>query len=169
MPTHADLINLNPGEAVMAGEALPRTLAAQANVLWPQERLLIERYRLPARPRILDAGCGTGEVSERWPKILSRASILGVDVLESLLTLARRRFDNWQGSAGLIRFWLSIQSVMSSGWHRSAALGSGVAADATPGVCLMSRRCTPDRHQMSACCWSRTIRWLPAPAPSRSR
>ena len=102
MQIPTDSINLNPSEEVMAGEAMPQTLAAQASVLWPQERQLIERYRLPTEPRILDAGCGTGEASERLANLFPSAHILGVDVLESLLTIARRRFQN---SKCDVTFW----------------------------------------------------------------
>jgi len=80
-----------PGYAVMASEAMARALAAQASALWPQEKLLIEAYPLPSAPRILDAGCGTGEATARLAHLFPTARILGVDVIDSSLELARSR------------------------------------------------------------------------------
>jgi SAM-dependent methyltransferase len=51
--------------------------------------LLLDRYRLPERAEILDAGCGTGEISARLALRLPQARILGVDVLEAHLERAR--------------------------------------------------------------------------------
>jgi SAM-dependent methyltransferase len=83
--------DLNPQEAQMADESMVRTLAAQAEALWPQEAPLLDRYRLPEAPRILDAGCGTGEISSRLALRWPRGEVLGVDVLEGSLRLARER------------------------------------------------------------------------------
>jgi len=83
--------DLNPQEAQMADESMVRNLAAQAEALWPQEAPLLDRYRLPEAPRILDAGCGTGEIASRLARRWPRGEVLGVDVLESSLRLARQR------------------------------------------------------------------------------
>lgn len=83
--------NLNPQAEWMADESMVRTLAAQAEAIWPQEIALFRRYALPDESRILDAGCGTGEVSSRLAALFPRASVLGVDVLDGHLELARRR------------------------------------------------------------------------------
>jgi SAM-dependent methyltransferase len=83
--------DLNPQAEQMADESMVRTLAAQAEAIWPQERPLIERYAVPRAARILDAGCGTGEISRRLAELLPGASILGVDVLDVSLELARTR------------------------------------------------------------------------------
>ncbi len=83
--------NLNPQAEQMADESMVRTLAAQAECIWPQERLLFERYGLADDCRVLDAGCGTGEISSRLAAMLPRAMVLGVDVLDVHLERARRR------------------------------------------------------------------------------
>jgi SAM-dependent methyltransferase len=83
--------NLNPQEAQMADESMVRNLAAQAAALWPQEAPLLERYALPESPRILDAGCGTGEIASRLARRWPLGEVLGVDVLEGSLRLARAR------------------------------------------------------------------------------
>lgn len=76
----------------MADESMVRCLDAQARAIWPQEAPLLLRYALPAEPRILDAGCGTGEASSRMAELFPHAQILGVDVIDASLELARQRF-----------------------------------------------------------------------------
>lgn len=76
----------------MADESMVRNLAAQARAIWPQEMPLLRRYSLPAEPRILDAGCGTGEVSSRLAELFPRSRVLGVDIIDEHLELARSRY-----------------------------------------------------------------------------
>jgi ubiquinone/menaquinone biosynthesis C-methylase UbiE len=88
--------DLNPQAKQMADESMVRNLAAQAQAIWPQELPLIRRYSLPPRPDILDAGCGTGEISSRLAKLFQRAQVLGVDIIDGHLDLARRRYESLQ-------------------------------------------------------------------------
>jgi len=83
--------DLNPQARQMADESMVRTLAAQAEAIWPQEVELLRRYELPRSPRILDAGCGTGEGAVRLAEEFPGATVLGVDVLDAHLERARRR------------------------------------------------------------------------------
>src|SRR5262245_1948348 len=82
---------LNPQAREMADESMVRNLAAQAEAIWPQEQPLFDRYDLPVDPRILDAGCGTGEITDRLARRFTRASLLGVDIIDDHLTRARAR------------------------------------------------------------------------------
>ena len=91
-PTRAFVTDLNPQAKQMADESMVRNLSAQAQAIWPQEVPLLRRYALPSEPRILDAGCGTGEASSRLAELFPRASVLGVDIVDSHLELARTRF-----------------------------------------------------------------------------
>jgi len=75
----------------MADESMVRTLDAQARAIWPQEAPLFARYALPADPRILDAGCGTGEGAVRLAELYPQGRVLAVDILDHHLELARRR------------------------------------------------------------------------------
>jgi SAM-dependent methyltransferase len=81
--------NLNPQAREMADESMVRNLAAQADAIWPQEQRLFDRYRLVPDAQILDAGCGTGEISARLAALFPRASVLGIDVVEDHLARAR--------------------------------------------------------------------------------
>jgi ubiquinone/menaquinone biosynthesis C-methylase UbiE len=83
---------LNPHGQQMADESMVRTLAAQTQAIWPQEVPLLRRYAIPADARILDAGCGTGEASSRLAELFPRASVLGVDIIDAHLELARSRY-----------------------------------------------------------------------------
>ena len=87
--------NLNPQAREMADESMVRNLAAQADAIWPQERPLFERYQLPAKPTILDAGCGTGEITRRLADLLPGGELLGIDIIEAHLDLARSRSQSF--------------------------------------------------------------------------
>jgi ubiquinone/menaquinone biosynthesis C-methylase UbiE len=87
------LADLNPQAKQMADESMVRNLAAQASAIWPQEALLFNRYALPAAPRILDAGCGTGEAASRLAELFPRADVVGVDIIDAHLALARSRYE----------------------------------------------------------------------------
>jgi ubiquinone/menaquinone biosynthesis C-methylase UbiE len=84
--------DLNPQAKQMADESMVRNLAAQARAIWPQELPLLRRYALPPEPRILDAGCGTGEAASRLAELFPEARVLGVDIIDQHLELARSRY-----------------------------------------------------------------------------
>jgi ubiquinone/menaquinone biosynthesis C-methylase UbiE len=88
------MTDLNPQARQMADSSMVRGLDAQARAIWPQEIPLLGRYTLPAAPRILDAGCGTGEAASRLAELFPRAQVLGVDIIDHHLELARARFAN---------------------------------------------------------------------------
>jgi SAM-dependent methyltransferase len=83
--------DLNPQAREMADESMVRNLAAQAEAIWPQEQPLFARYALPADAQVLDAGCGTGEIALRLAQRLPGARVLGVDIIDAHLDLARAR------------------------------------------------------------------------------
>ena len=83
--------DLNPQAREMADESMVRNLAAQAEAIWPQESPLFDRYVLPETAEILDAGCGTGEITSRLAMRFPSARVLGVDIIDAHLDLARRR------------------------------------------------------------------------------
>jgi ubiquinone/menaquinone biosynthesis C-methylase UbiE len=87
-------IDLNPQAKQMADESMVRCLDAQVRAIWPQEAPLLRRYALPDEPRILDAGCGTGEAASRLAELFPRAHVLGVDIIDENLELARSRYRN---------------------------------------------------------------------------
>ncbi len=86
------MTDLNPQGKQMADESMVRNLDAQARAIWPQEVQLFRRYALPAEPRILDAGCGTGEIASRLAELYPNARVLGIDIIDPHLDLARSRY-----------------------------------------------------------------------------
>lgn len=90
MPT-----DLNPQARQMADESMVRNLDAQARAIWPQEIGLLRRYDLPAEAEILDAGCGTGEIASRVALLFPQARVLGVDILDQHLEVARHRYADF--------------------------------------------------------------------------
>lgn len=79
----------NPQAEQMADESMVRNLAAQAQAIWPQEEPLVRRY---AATDILDVGCGTGEITSRLASVFPGARIVGVDLIDAHLALARQRY-----------------------------------------------------------------------------
>ena len=86
--------DLNPHGQQMADESMIRTLAAQTEAIWPQEVEIIKRYGLSGNLRILDGGCGTGEASSRLAALFPQASVLGVDIIDNSLEIARTRYPS---------------------------------------------------------------------------
>ena len=82
----------NPHADQMAHESMLRTLAAQANAIWPQEEPLFARYALPPECRIADIGCGSGEITSRLARMYPRANVIGIDILEGSVAYASRRY-----------------------------------------------------------------------------
>ena len=83
------MTDLNPQRKQMSDESMVRNLDAQARAIWPQESPLFLRYGLGPDIRILDAGCGTGEGAWRLAELFPQARVLGVDILDHHLDLAR--------------------------------------------------------------------------------
>jgi ubiquinone/menaquinone biosynthesis C-methylase UbiE len=88
------MTDLNPQFKQMADESMVRGLDAQARAIWPQEVPLLKRYPLPKEPRILDAGCGTGEGASRLAELFPNSRVLGVDIIDAHLELARSRYKS---------------------------------------------------------------------------
>ena len=74
----------------MADESMVRNLTAQAEAIWPQEEPIMRRHGTPRA--ILDVGCGTGEISSRVATLFPDAQVIGVDLIEPHLALARERY-----------------------------------------------------------------------------
>lgn len=101
----------NPQAEQMGDESMVRNLAFQADAIWPQEKYLFDRYALDGAIRVLDVGCGTGEITRRLAGHYPQATLIGMDILESNLVFARRdsqRFSDQvsfeQGDAFALRF-----------------------------------------------------------------
>jgi SAM-dependent methyltransferase len=89
----------SPQAKEMADESMVRNLAAQAEALWPQEQPILLRHPLPEGARVLDVGCGTGEISARLLDLFAGASLVGVDLEQAHLERARRRCEAFSNRA----------------------------------------------------------------------
>jgi len=83
--------DLNPQGEQMADESMVRTLAAQIEAIWPQEKTLVESYGLPRDASVLDVGAGTGEFSARLALAYPDAQVTGIELLPASVELARRK------------------------------------------------------------------------------
>src|SRR5262245_30880992 len=81
----------NPQEREMSDESMVRNLAAQFSAIWPQERPVFAGYPLRQGARILDVGCGTGELERPLAELFPSAEIVGVDLDAAHLERARAR------------------------------------------------------------------------------
>jgi len=50
--------------------------------------------RLPTCPTVLDVGCGTGRVTERWLELVSDGRVLAIDASQEMVELARERLGD---------------------------------------------------------------------------
>lgn len=66
--------------------------------LFGRRQLIQNLPDLPPHPRILEVGCGTGKNIELLEYLFPDARIFGVDLSESMLDKARKKFDNRQVS-----------------------------------------------------------------------
>jgi SAM-dependent methyltransferase len=81
----------SPQAREMADESMVRNLSAQAEAIWPQEEPIFARHPPVEGGRVLDVGCGTGEIVARLAARFPRTSLVGVDLEESHLERARER------------------------------------------------------------------------------
>lgn len=100
----------NPQAEQMGDESMARNLAHQAEAIWPQERRLFDRYGLSGALRVLDLGCGTGEITRRLGEVYPQATLLGVDILEANLERARAGGD----AGGRIRYAIGDAFALDS-------------------------------------------------------
>jgi len=61
--------------------------------IWFREnhRLIVQAVDPPVDARILDLGCGTGQLAARLAQRVPRGTVLGVDPAEDMIQIARRR------------------------------------------------------------------------------
>src|SRR5258708_3392723 len=81
----------NPQHRQMADESMVRNLAAQAEAIWPLELPVVDAHGLAPDARILDVGCGTGEIARRLADRFAGARITGVDLIPEHLDYAAAR------------------------------------------------------------------------------
>lgn len=80
----------SPQAKEMADESMVRNLAAQAVAIWPQEGPIFERHPI-GNGKVLDIGCGTGEILARLAAKYPEATFVGVDLEDPHLARAAER------------------------------------------------------------------------------
>ncbi len=90
-PSGPDELGLAYGQQrQMEDPTMAGTLAAQAEMIWPLERPLLERLGLPECRDVLDLGTGTGEIAGRIARAWPGVGVTGVDLYPGHLELARK-------------------------------------------------------------------------------
>jgi ubiquinone/menaquinone biosynthesis C-methylase UbiE len=89
----------SPQAKQMADESMVRNLAAQAEAIWPQEAPIFRRQTISTSGRVLDIGCGTGEISARLLELFPGTSLVGVDLDQSHLSRAAQACARFPGRA----------------------------------------------------------------------
>ena len=79
-------------QGAMEDPTMVGTLDAQAQMIWPLERPLLERLGLPRAARVLDLGCGTGRIAGRVAAAWPHLKVTGLDMFPGHLAVARREF-----------------------------------------------------------------------------
>jgi len=80
----------SPQAKEMADESMVRNLAAQIEAIWPQEEPIFDRHPVGGG-RVLDVGCGTGEVLAKLAAKYAEATFVGVDLEDPHLERAAVR------------------------------------------------------------------------------
>jgi SAM-dependent methyltransferase len=70
------------------------TLQAQAEMIWPLEKPVLERLGLPLAGSVLDAGTGIGEIAGRLAAEWRSLRVTGLDLFEGHLDRARKAFPS---------------------------------------------------------------------------
>lgn len=68
------------------------TLETQARAIWPYELPFLRKIFAREGLDVIDVGCGTGEISSRLVKEFSPRRLVGIDLAETNLARAKRRF-----------------------------------------------------------------------------
>jgi ubiquinone/menaquinone biosynthesis C-methylase UbiE len=74
---------------IRGGAAGRERLRVLARVMWPTTRRLLARVGVPEDARCVDVGCGGGDVTIALARLAARGRVVGTDVDETKLRLAR--------------------------------------------------------------------------------
>ncbi|MCB9399591.1 MAG: methyltransferase domain-containing protein [Acidobacteria bacterium] len=79
-------------DAQMRDESMERSLRYQAACIWPREKLLFSRLREEGLTRVLDMGCGTGEIASRLASEIHFPQVVGIDIIEERIRQAQDQY-----------------------------------------------------------------------------
>ena len=78
-----------PTYVIRGGPAGRERLRVLGRVLWPTTHELLTRVGVPPAARCLDVGCGGGDVSVALASMVSAGSVVGIDLDDTKLDIAR--------------------------------------------------------------------------------
>lgn len=78
----------------MEDPSMEGTLRAQAEMIWPLEKPVLERLGFPELESLADLGCGTGQFAGRVARAFSKIHVTGLDLFERHIELARELWPN---------------------------------------------------------------------------
>lgn len=82
----------------MGNEAMSRSLYYQATAIWPFEKGIFEKHCLgKGYQKVLDLGCGTGEISRRMIDLFNFEQVLGLDLLPENVARAEALSKDYSG------------------------------------------------------------------------
>jgi SAM-dependent methyltransferase len=87
---------------LMSDRFMERALYYQAAAIWPREQVLFERWGLHRLTRVVDLGCGTGEICSRLATLYPGQHITALDVVEHNIAIARQRHGHHGNLALLV-------------------------------------------------------------------
>ena len=89
-------------EHLMSDSFMERALHYQAAAIWPLEQVIFERRGLHRLSRVIDLGCGTGEICSRLATLYPDQHITALDVVEGNIAIARQRHGHYDNLALLV-------------------------------------------------------------------
>jgi predicted O-methyltransferase YrrM len=98
-----------PTYVIRGGPEGRERLRVLSRVMWPTTSALFERLGVAPDARCLDLGCGGGDVSVALAALASNGSVVGVDLDEAKLALARTEAE----SAGLRNVSFRVGDVLA--------------------------------------------------------
>jgi len=81
-------------ENIMASQIMAETLEFQAMSIWDKERGLWQREGFDRFGRVIDVGCGTGQISSRLAREFGFEEVVGIDPVPNHIELARAQFKD---------------------------------------------------------------------------
>jgi SAM-dependent methyltransferase len=101
-------VDRTPHYVIRGGVEGRERLRVLARVMWPTTRALLGRVGIARNARCLDVGCGGGDVTRALAQLVPEGSVVGLDLDETKLELARKE----AADAGIANIEFRTEDVM---------------------------------------------------------